>query len=36
MNVESESEFIITDSGGLQKEALWIKKHCITIRKETK
>ena len=26
---------MITDSGGMQKEAYWMKKKCITIRKET-
>lgn len=29
------SEFIITDSGGLQKEAFFFKKYCITTRDET-
>ena len=29
------SHFVITDSGGLQKESLWCKKICITLRNET-
>ena len=30
-----KSEFVITDSGGLQKEAFFFKKFCITTRDET-
>ena len=35
MKLGKNSKFIITDSGGLQKESLWLKKYCITIRNET-
>jgi UDP-GlcNAc3NAcA epimerase len=29
------SELVITDSGGLQKEAFFFEKHCITLREQT-
>ena len=29
------SDAVITDSGGIQKEAYWLKRPCITTRKET-
>jgi len=31
----ANSEGLITDSGGMQKEAYWLKKKCITVRTET-
>lgn len=33
--LEANSEFIITDSGGIQKEAYFFKKPCITLRDQT-
>jgi len=35
LNLVSNSEMVVTDSGGLQKEAFFAKKTCVTLRKET-
>ncbi|MDD7885926.1 non-hydrolyzing UDP-N-acetylglucosamine 2-epimerase [Flavivirga sp. 57AJ16] len=35
LNYLFNSQGLITDSGGMQKEAYWLKKKCVTIRKET-
>ncbi len=29
------AKFVVTDSGGLQKEAFFFKKHCLTLRPQT-
>ena len=35
INLTYNSDGLITDSGGMQKEAFWLKKKCITVRPET-
>ncbi len=35
MKLLQKSTMVITDSGGLQKEAFFFKKNCITLREET-
>lgn len=35
LSYQKYSKCVITDSGGIQKEAYWLRKKCITVRSET-
>jgi len=35
LQLVNDAKLLITDSGGLQKEAFWLKTPCVTIRKNT-
>ncbi len=35
LDLADRAEVVITDSGGLQKEAFWLKTPCVTLRDET-